>query len=89
LNFVKLFLRINFLSSDYSCEPEPNGNRINIGRYGNTAEASMSFSDQRGDLNNDEKVNIQDIQLCVNVILGAETNPGIVARADVNEDGGG
>ncbi|TGC08293.1 disaggregatase related repeat-containing protein [Methanolobus halotolerans] len=28
--------------SDYSNEPGPNGNRINIGRYGNTAEASKS-----------------------------------------------
>ena len=33
-------------TSDYSNEPSPNGNRINIGRYGNTAEASMSVSDQ-------------------------------------------
>jgi len=32
--------------SDYSNEPEPNGNRINIGRYGNTAEASRSSSDE-------------------------------------------
>jgi len=31
---------------DYSNEPESNGNRINIGRYGNTAEASRSVSDQ-------------------------------------------
>src|SRR5690606_16085976 len=28
--------------SDYSKEPEDNGNRINIGRYGNTAYASLS-----------------------------------------------
>ncbi len=27
-------------SSDYSGEPEPNGGRVNIGAYGNTAEAS-------------------------------------------------
>jgi hypothetical protein len=32
--------------SDYSKEPAPNGNRINIGRYGNTAEASRSPSDE-------------------------------------------
>ncbi len=30
--------------SDYSKEPEPNGNRINIGRYGNTIYASKSKS---------------------------------------------
>ena len=29
-------------SSDYSKEPEDNGNRINIGRYGNTIYASLS-----------------------------------------------
>ena len=28
-----------------------------------------------------------DIQVCVNVFLGLETDPGIVARADVNGDG--
>ncbi len=31
--------------SDYSKEPEDNGNRINIGRYGNTACASLSGID--------------------------------------------
>jgi len=33
-------------ASDYNNEPESNGNRINIGRYGNTAEASWSVSNQ-------------------------------------------
>ena len=28
-----------------------------------------------------------DIQLCVNVFLGVQTDPVIVARADVNGDG--
>ncbi len=31
-----------WLSSDYSNEPIPNGNRVNIGVYGNTSEASKS-----------------------------------------------
>lgn len=31
-----------YLSSEYSGEPEDNGNRINIGRYGNTTSASLS-----------------------------------------------
>jgi hypothetical protein len=30
------------LTSDYSFEPTPNGNRVNIGVYGNTVEASKS-----------------------------------------------
>lgn len=34
-----------------------------------------------GDLNNDGVVNIQDVQLCVNVILEVETNPEIVQKA--------
>jgi len=34
-----------------------------------------------GDINDDGKVNIQDIQLCVNVILEIQTNPEIVQRA--------
>ena len=32
-------------SSDYSAEPEENGDRINIGAYGNTAEASKGIID--------------------------------------------
>ncbi|AAM04469.1 right-handed parallel beta-helix repeat-containing protein [Methanosarcina acetivorans] len=32
-----------YLSSDYSNEPENNGDRTNIGRYGNTYEASKSL----------------------------------------------
>jgi hypothetical protein len=31
---------------------------------------------------------VLDVQLCVNVFLGTETDPAIVARADVNGDGG-
>ena len=34
-------------SSDYSNEPEPNGNRINLGRYGNTTEASKSTGSEK------------------------------------------
>ena len=39
------------------------------------------------DLNQDSRTDIQDIQLCINVILERETDPDIVARADVNRDG--
>jgi hypothetical protein len=39
------------------------------------------------DVNQDGQVNVLDVQLCVNVILGSETDPDIVAHADVNEDG--
>ena len=33
--------------SDWTAEPEPNGQRINMGAYGGTPEASMSLSDAR------------------------------------------
>jgi len=34
-------------ASDYSTEPEPNGGRINMGAYGNTAEASKAAAPPR------------------------------------------
>lgn len=39
------------------------------------------------DINQDGQVNVLDAQLCINVFLGTETNPLIVARADQNADG--
>lgn len=41
----------------------------------------------QGDVNGDNEVNIQDVILCVNVILGIEQDAGIMDRADLNEDG--
>jgi len=38
-------------------------------------------------MNQDGLVNVLDVQVCVNVFLGSENDPGIVARADVNGDG--
>jgi hypothetical protein len=32
-------------------------------------------------------VNELDVQLCIDVFFGTETDPEIVARADVNRDG--
>jgi hypothetical protein len=39
-----------------------------------------------GDLNGDGGVDILDLQLCVNVVLGTETTPAIVAASDLNGD---
>jgi len=39
-----------------------------------------------GDLSLDGLVNVVDLQLCVNVVLGSETDAGIVGRADMNND---
>jgi hypothetical protein len=43
---------------------------------------------QPGDLNLDGSVDVLDVQLCVNVFLGSEADPGIMARANVNGDAG-
>lgn len=46
----------------------------------------MTEDVQPADLNQDGSINVLDVQLCVNVFLGTETEPGIVSRADVNGD---
>ncbi|MCB9653610.1 MAG: S8 family serine peptidase [Deltaproteobacteria bacterium] len=40
-----------------------------------------------GDVNGDQVVNVADLQLLVNVLLGTQTDPGIVGRADIDRDG--
>jgi Concanavalin A-like lectin/glucanases superfamily/Dockerin type I domain len=40
-----------------------------------------------GDLTQDGIVDVVDLQLCINVVLGTETDPGIVQRADLSSDG--
>ncbi|SLM29521.1 exported hypothetical protein [Desulfamplus magnetovallimortis] len=39
------------------------------------------------DINGDGTVDVLDIMACINVVLGTETSPDIVAAADVNNDG--
>jgi hypothetical protein len=52
-------------------EPAPNGNRINMGAYGGTAEASKSPADWRSiaDLTNDWAVDFNDLKVFVNYWL--------------------
>ena len=38
------------------------------------------------DLVHDGRVDVLDVQLCVNVFLGTETDPGIFGRSGVNGD---
>jgi hypothetical protein len=40
-----------------------------------------------GDVNADGLINILDVQLCINVILGIEGDPDFVNQADLNADG--
>ena len=42
---------------------------------------------EQGDLNGDGGVDVLDVQLCVNVFLGVESDPTIVSRSDLNSDG--
>ncbi|MHC4544496.1 MAG: right-handed parallel beta-helix repeat-containing protein, partial [Planctomycetota bacterium] len=44
-------------------EPMPNGGRINMGAYGNTAYASMSEWPIKGDINHDGRFNFVDIAI--------------------------
>lgn len=79
----------------YSGSPEISGNRgfcadgTTLTKYiweylGNTIPSEIYGSGLSGDLNSDNQVNIQDIQACVNHILGTQDWG---ARADVNGDG--
>ena len=45
-------------TSDYSNEPQPNGGRVNLGRYGNTVEASKSKSTGIEDMCNTASIQI-------------------------------
>ena len=67
----------------FTNETSENGGRINMGAFGNTAEASRSGEggDVDTDLNDDNDVNAVDVQLVINGALGAG------AEADVNNSG--
>jgi len=43
-------------SGDYSSEPEPNGDRINIGAYGNTSEATAAIDSDDDGLTNRQEI---------------------------------
>lgn len=48
---------------------------------------AQSSSNTKGDVNNDNEVNIADINAIINVILGKTTHEEFITRADVNGDG--
>jgi|GEM_PF-4517053 len=73
------------LLSDCCGEPQPNGDRINIGAYGNTAEASRSGWRILGDVSGDGRVNILDL-ITVRNLLGADVTTGDGWKGDVNGD---
>jgi len=55
-------------------------------QLGLAVEALAPTPDLAGDLNLDGVVDVLDVQLCVNVFLGTETEAEVVDRADVNLD---
>ncbi len=63
--------------SDYSNEPLPNGGRINMGAYGNTAEATCT----PGDIDGDGEITLDDLVLVYDG-LGTD-DPAL----DINGDG--
>jgi len=65
-------------------EPDPNGNRINMGAYGGTAQASKSPANWAllADLTNDRKVDFNDLKVFVDYWL--ET--GECIPSDLNRD---
>ncbi|MCJ7662169.1 MAG: dockerin type I domain-containing protein, partial [Anaerolineales bacterium] len=52
-----------------------------------TPISSLTPTPEVMDINADGRVDIVDIQLCINVFLGVELDPDISAQADVNGDG--
>jgi len=76
--------------SDYSNEPEDNGDRINMGAYGNTPQASLSgpgvIRFVPADLDEDGDVDIIDLAVLVDnwLLEGAAI---INKRADINNNG--
>jgi len=60
------------LLSEYSNEPGANGNRINIGAYGNTREAAAR--NKGGDINQDGVLSIADIIIMQRFILELSTS---------------
>jgi len=74
-------------ASSYANEPAPNGRRINMGFYGNTAQASKSAGwPIPGDVNGDCKVNVLDL-IFVRNRLNTSISTGDNWLADVNSDG--
>ena len=70
---------------NYAAEPTPNGGRLNMGAYGNTAEASK-IRTLFCDLNGDCAVTFEDVLLARKRFLAGPSSEGFL-QADVNADG--
>jgi PKD repeat protein len=69
----------NYCDINYDCNNCPD--------YGDCTASQCNTSPSPADINQDGSVNSIDIQLCVNVLTGQETDPVLAQRADVNNDG--
>jgi hypothetical protein len=72
----------NSPSEDILGNPRPNGGASDLGAYEVGADDPLP-----GDLNLDGSVDEIDLQLCLGVVLGSESDTGIRQRADLNQDG--
>jgi PKD repeat protein len=57
---------------------------------GNTDTDNITINVEQfiiGDLNSDGVVNEVDLKLCTEVVLGSETRPEVISKADLNQDG--
>jgi len=73
-------------ASPYVNEPQPNSCRVNMGAYGNTAQASKSRWSIAADVNDDCIVNILDL-IAVRGRLNQPVTTGDNWKADANDDG--
>jgi hypothetical protein len=67
----------------YSISIDLPSNSVSLIRL--VSDSSSPIKD--GDINQDGKTNAQDLQLCIRVMLGKETDPAIIQYADLNNDG--
>ena len=75
------------LKSDASNATDPGACRINMGAYGNTAQASRGVDRKsKGDVNDDCTINILDL-LAIRVHLNQDPAIGGAHDADINLDG--
>lgn len=71
-------------ASDYSLEPEPNGNRVDMGSFGNTPEATAYIC---GDANADNKLNALDVTYIISYLYRGGPVPKPLLSADVDGNG--
>lgn len=76
-------------SASYADEPSPNGNRVNLGSYGNTAEASKSGSGSSDNSSDNTPSDTKPSPAPGPATPGSTTTPGISQTPDSSQTSGG